>query len=254
MTVAMDFEAEVGDPIITGLNVSAFERDDLVNLVLQRSEVLWDLPKPGSIIRSWRNGDTGPINAAVDRLGEDIARRAAAVIHVEFRELLPVLSQLSPASIADIGCGYAFFDLFAARYFDCKFVLIDLEQNQHRHFGFQSEGAAYSSLDIARRMLIDNGVPEQSIRLLNPGKEDPATCGDIDLAVSFLSCGFHYPVNSYTQFFNSSVRKDGSVILDLRDRNADDQQEVMAGMGTVEYLPAPAKARRIHLRKSRHIQ
>ncbi|MBV1868728.1 MAG: class I SAM-dependent methyltransferase [Marinosulfonomonas sp.] len=250
MELALDIEAEVADSVITGLDVSAFERDDLVNVILQRSEVLWDQPKPGAVIRSWRAGDMGPINAAVDRLGEDIARRAAAVIHAEFRSLEPVLSQSSPKIIADIGCGYAFFDLFAARYFNCDLVLIDLEQNEHRHFGFQEEGAAYSSLSVARQMLLDNGVEDAAIRLLNPNQEDPASCRDIDLAFSFLSCGFHYPVSSYIPFFEKSVADEGSIILDLRSKTAQAQQKAVSHIGVIEHLPARGKSTRIHLKKT----
>ena len=250
MRLAIDFEAEVADPVITGLDVTAFQHGDLVNLILQRSEVLWDFNKPGAIIRSWNNGDMAPINAAVDRLGEDIARRAAAVIHAEFRSLAPVLSQITMARIADIGCGYAFFDLFAAKEYGCEVVLIDLEQNERRHFGFQSDGAAYTSLDVARKMMVRNGISDQSIRALNPGKDDLTTCSDIDLAVSFLSCGFHYPVDSYISFFENSVGKNGSVILDLRAGKSGEQLVALAGIGSISYLSAPPKAKRAFLRKS----
>ena len=250
MRLTIDIGAEACRPEIADLDLSALAPGDLVNLILQRSEVMFDIPRSGRIIRAWNAGDDGPINAVVADKGAEIARRAAAVIHAEYQALRPVLDEIAPGAIADIGCGYAFFDLFAARDYGCDVTLIDLETNTRRHFGFRDEGAAYSSLSVARALLVANGVSTTRIATLNPGRDDVLSAPEADLAVSFLSCGFHYPVDLYLEFFRKVVAPDGTILLDLRAATADAQLAALTPFGTVTDLPAPEKARRIRLQKS----
>ena len=236
---------------VASLKLEAFGKLDLVNLILQRSEVLYDVPRSGQVIRAWNEGDMAPIQAQVERLGPEIARRAAAAIQQEYLALRPLLAELKPRRIADIGCGYAFFDLFAARDLKARLLLIDLETNERRHFGFAEAGAAYSSLAVARAFLQENGVPLTSIELLNPATTDPLSSGKVDLAVSFLSCGFYYPVDAYLEYFDRAVAPDGAIILDLREANAGPQLAALGQLGAITDLAAPPKARRILLRKGR---
>jgi hypothetical protein len=182
-------------------------------------------------------------------MGEAIARRAAGVIRAEYLALEPLLKDLAPRRIADIGCGYALFDLFAAKALDCDLLLIDLESNERRHFGFAEEGAAYSSLAVARRLLEDNQIPASRIATLNPRETAPETAGPVDLAVSFLSCGFHYPVDLYLPFLEKAVSPTGAAIFDLRAATAGEQAAKLARLGQLTDLPAPPKARRVLLRK-----
>lgn len=245
----IDIQAATLHPAVQALDLSVFGRQDLVNLVLQRSEVLFDLPKSGRIIKAWSEGDEAPLLAAVDRLGPEIARRAAGVIHAEYLSLRPVLQGLAPRRLADIGCGYALFDLFAARDLGCDLLLIDLEDNGQRHFGFQAEGAAYSNLATARRLLEANGVAAGAIRTLNPRQEDPLQAGPVDLAVSLLACGFHFPITPYLGFFASAVATPGAVLLDLRRTSADAQRAELERLGRLSDLPTQPKARRVLLRK-----
>lgn len=248
-TLSPDIAAEAADPLVAGLNLSALAEGDLVNLILQRSEVLFDKPRSGRVIRAWEGGDDAPMRAEVARLGAGVARRAAGVIHAEYRALAPVLAARAPKRVADIGCGYAFFDLFLARDLGSDLLLIDLESNERRHFGFQDEGAAYSSLSVARRLLTDNGIADGRIATLNPRDRAPETAGPVDLAVSFLSCGFHYPVDLYLPFLREALAPGGAAIFDLRAATAAAQAAQLAELGALTDLPAPPKARRVMLVK-----
>ncbi|MBN2629159.1 MAG: class I SAM-dependent methyltransferase [Rhodobacteraceae bacterium] len=247
--LAIDIAAEAASPLIRNLDMSMFTADDLVNIILQRSEVLYDVPRSGRVIRAWNAGDDGPIRAEVDRLGDEIARRAAGVIHAEYRSLAPVLMADPPSRVADIGCGYALFDLFLALNSKASVLLIDIETNDRRHFGFAEEGAAYSNLSVARRLLLANGIAEDRIETLNPVSQDIGASQDVDLAVSFLSCGFHYPVTSYASYFRDKVLPGGAILLDLRAATAGEQLKTLAPLGSIDDQPAPPKARRILLRK-----
>lgn len=250
MQLTIDIGAEAADKAITGLDLTCFDKGDYLNLILQRSEVMFDLPKSGRIIKAWNDGDNAPIARVVDDMGDAIARRAAGVIHAEYRAIAPLLRELKLKRIADIGCGYAFFDLFAAKDLKSEVVLIDLEENEHRHFGFKSEGAAYSSLARARQLLESNGVAAKKIETLNPRETAPETIKPVDLAVSFLSCGFHYPVDLYLDFLDRALKPGGAAIFDLRERTADEQAAKLARFGMLTDLDAPPKARRVLLRKA----
>lgn len=113
---------------------------------------MYDIPRSGRIIRVWNAGDDGSIRAVMAEQGPEIARCAAAVIHAEYRGLHPVLHQIAPRTIADIGCGYALFDLFATRALESTVTLIELKSKERRHAGFQEEGAACYSLGVAHAL------------------------------------------------------------------------------------------------------
>ncbi len=245
MTGQPDVLALADDPAVAGLVFDGLASSDLVNLILQRSEVLADRPRPGRVIRAWEAGDNAPMLAEVERLGTAIARRAAGVIAAEYAELRTVLAEAPPGRVADIGCGYALFDLFLARDFAADLLLIDIETNDRRHFGFQEQGAAYASLAVARALLQANGVAAARIATLNPNRADVLGAGKVDLAVSFLSCGFHYPVDAYIPFFMQCMNPGGRIILDLRAATAEAQLSRLASLGTIRTLPSPPKARRV---------
>jgi SAM-dependent methyltransferase len=250
MPVPLDIANEAADPVVAALDLSCLDSDDLVNIVLQRSEVLFDRPRSGQVIRAWAAGDMTLMQAEVDRLGTEIARRAAGVIHAEYREIAPLLRELAPKRVADIGCGYGLFDLFLARDLKADVVLIDLESNERKHFGFQEEGAAYSSLVRAKALLRSNGVLAKQITTLNPRRKAPETIKPVDLVVSFLSCGFHYPVDLYLPFLDHALRPGGAAIFDLRESSATAQAEALAQFGEVTDLDGPPKTRRVLLRKA----
>lgn len=247
-----DAFAVMDDKVIASLDLSMFSETDLLNILLQRSEILGDLPRPGKIIRAWSNGNEGPIRDTIAQMGETIARRTAAFIYCEFLALKPTLEELKPTRIADIGCGYAFFDLFAAQYFDCDITLIDIETNDHRHFGYEKEGAAYTNLSQATSLLVKNGIARSRVTAINPQKSDINAIEKVDLAVSFVSCGYHYPANTYAEFFRDGVKENGSLILDLRRRTAKGQSRELETYGELTFLTeaAAGSAHRMLVRKS----
>ena len=70
---------------ITGLKVDALDMDDVVNLILQRSEIIRDQPRYNRYIRAWMNGNTAPVHELINQIGAEVlVRRAAAVAHLEY--------------------------------------------------------------------------------------------------------------------------------------------------------------------------
>lgn len=119
----------------SALDYSMLGHSDLVNVVLQRSEILHDVKAARNVIRAWIDGDPAPLDEIVETMGAVLAQRAVRMIHTEFELLRPLLDRLKPARIADIGCGYGFFDLFVHNRYGSDLLLIDIEDNDHRHFG-----------------------------------------------------------------------------------------------------------------------
>lgn len=233
--------AATEDSRIAALDSAAFSEADILNLILQRSEIIRDRPRPNRYIKRWTEGDSAPIRDLIVEMGTDtLVRRAAAFIYLEYLDLKPIFEKAPPQRVADIGCGYAMFDMFLAQDFGCHLVLIDLEQNDHRHFGFQDEGAAYSNLGVARRFLTDNGVSDGAIQTLNPDSADLGKVRDLDYAFSFISCGFHYPWQTYREFFETALRPGGSVILDIRRRKSPAAQAEMAALGQIDVVDQAA--------------
>lgn len=241
-------QAVLASPV-PALDLTVFGLSDLTNIILQRSEILFDVESYGRIIKAWENGNARPMNRIVTQKGLELATRAVAQNEREFQDIRPVLEEIAPGSVADIGCGYAFFDLFVHRAFGSDLLLVDIEQNDHRHFGFKSEGAAYANLSVARDFLAANGVAPEKIQTWNPGREEPQERVPVDLAISLLSCGFHYPVDMYMPFFKHGVKKDGAVILDLRPRHFEKESAVLGTLGSVEVIESRDDRRRVLLRK-----
>jgi len=234
---------------IAALDLSMFTNQDIHNTILQRSEVLYDVNRPGVMIRQWSNGDPSALEAEVSARGTLLLKRAISTLYLEYLALKPTLDKISPGRVADIGCGYGFIDLFVAKEYDCDIILIDLEANDRKHFGFQAEGAAYTSLVTAKKFLIQNGVPARKVKTLNPDKDSLADVKNIDLAMSLLSCGFHYPVGTYSDFWANSVTEMGSIILDLRNAKTEAQLSEMIQIGSVRALWKGNKWNRVLVQK-----
>jgi SAM-dependent methyltransferase len=240
------------DDRIKSLETGTFKEQDVLNLILQRSEIIRDQENFNRYIKRWTKGDPEPLLELVRRLGHaELVRRASAFILLEYLELKPVIELTLPKKIADIGCGYAIFDLFLAKDFGSELILIDLEENDHKHFGFESEGAAYSNLRVAHDFLTSNGLQTSQLDTRNPSSDDLNDIDGLDLVCSFISCGYHYPWQTYQDFFERSLRHEGVVILDLRKRIADRAKEEMTPCWEVETIgqAAQGSASRVMLKR-----
>ena len=230
-----------GAPEISGLRAANLRAQDMVNLVLQRSEIIRDQNNHNRFIKAWTRGNDTPLLRLVEEIGADeLIQRAAAFIYLEFQQLRPFLAKPKPRKVADIGCGYALFDLFLAREFGAKLVLIDLETNDQRHFGYHEEGSAYSNLAQARDFLIANGIQETSIDLRNPETDDLSDLANLDYVFSFISCGFHYPWHTYLGLYEAALSPKGRIILDLHARQFAGVLPDISKFGFVRHLTKAA--------------
>ena len=80
---------------------------------------------------------------------------------------------------------------------------------------------------------------------------------DLDLIVSFLACGYVFPVGRYRELLHSGLRPGGDILIDIRDGWIRETEADLTTMGNVVRLGSAAdgKAQRIRLHrpsKSRH--
>ncbi|MBS0564941.1 MAG: hypothetical protein JSR87_10840 [Proteobacteria bacterium] len=204
------------------LDVSMFSRADLVNLCHQRTY-------PETTEMQARLADVGEEGPAFERLRTRITGFVMGEVERNFDAILPAFEKIRPKSLADIGCGYAFIDLLIHRRYGCKLALIDIEETGEIYFMYREKGAGYSNLATARAFLTANGVPDAAITTINPGKQDLARAPRVEMAISLLSCGFHYPVATYVDFVRSHVSK--GLLMDVRRRRGAEGREVIDSWG-----------------------
>ncbi len=212
------------------VDFSMLSTGDVANIILQRSEV----GAVGEEIRQWIAGNDAPLMLYAEKHREDVLGEALEAARRACEGFVEAVDDPAPARIADIGCGYAFADLFLHRRWGSEIVLIDIEESDSRHFGFAEEGAGYASLERARAFLLANGVPAEAITVINPRHEDVSKIAPVDLAISLISCGFHYPAGTYEDFFKNNVNPGGAIVLDIRKGSRG--IGYMKGIGAVEVL------------------
>ncbi len=217
------------DPI-KDADFSMFDTADVANLILQRSEV----GPVNQEIRDWIDGNDAPLLSYAKENHDAVLAETLEVARRECEFFVENTDKSKPAKIADIGCGYAFADLFLYRRYKSTIILIDIEESKERHFGFEDSGAGYANLKKARKFLVKNGVPKDKIKLINPNKKDVSKIGKVDLAISLASCGFHYPLSTYKDLFAKQITNDGAVVVDVRKGSGG--IGYMKQFGTVEVL------------------
>ena len=250
---ALEAAKPIGDDaesvVPENLDFSMFGDEDLLNIILHRTEILFDVPRSGQMIKGWSKGTVAPLNSIVLEKGPLLVERAVNVVGAEFAELRPILDEISPKSIADIGCGYGLFDLFVAKAYSAKIHLIDIENNTNRNFGYNEDAIANSRLSVAVEFLGKNGVDRSTITSLNPENDDIMAIEPVDLAVSFLACGFHFPVDKYMPFFTQKVKPGGYIILDLRKSTYPEQSATLSKLGSLTVLQKTGKKIRVVVKK-----
>ena len=125
------------------------------------------------------------------------------------------------SDILDIGSGIGGIDvLLAAHYrYAANIFLIDKSVvDRNFHYGFEPNGSFYNSLTLSKKFLTTNGVPTNRIFLQEATPNYSIDFNtQFDLILSFISWGFHYPVETYLNSVYEKLRTDGVCLLDIRN-------------------------------------
>lgn len=119
--------------------------------------------------------------------------------------------------ILDIGCGLATIDLkLADKYPEAHYWLLDKsEMVEKSPRGFHEKYFFYNSMDLVGEFLCGNGMKEEAIHLIEDTLE-PLYGRQYEVILSLLSCGWHYPLETYLWFIKSHLAEGGVLVIDVR--------------------------------------
>lgn len=194
-------------------------------ILLQRTETQWPLKK----IRYWLPGGRSIYNAVYNYglyeldafLREDqIKDQYRDRMQTEYGIIKPYLPE-EVASILDIGCGVGGMDLLLARHYQPRTPRIYLYDKTKLassvYYQFQQDGYMfYNSLEVASRLMTENGINEQQFETRDANQFDLSRLSEVDLCISLLSWAFHYPLDTYMNQVLECLSSQGSLILDFR--------------------------------------
>ena len=123
--------------------------------------------------------------------------------------------------ILDIGCGIAGIDVFLNEHYSDKtmeFYLLDKsEVAEDVYYSYKEKGAFYNSLNLAKAVLVNAGIDQNHVHLIEATEHnDINTNCNMDLVLSLISWGFHYPIGTYLDKVYNLLNEGGKLILDIR--------------------------------------
>jgi SAM-dependent methyltransferase len=126
--------------------------------------------------------------------------------------------------IVDIGCGLAGYDAFLVEHYQSslhRLVLFDrtrVAPESRTGYGSVESFAFYNSLEAAKALLVENGVKSSIIDVMNASATNLRRLrgSSVDLVVSYLSYGFHYPLDTYLDGVGHILRPGGYLVTTLR--------------------------------------
>lgn len=138
-------------------------------------------------------------------------------------EILDTYLDGKPAHILDIGCGLAWESRMFNEKYGTELYLLDGDYDdnptdqqlvQARYSNNASQFAFYYKLDFLRNKLDELGT--KNYRLVDSNNINIDKDIKFDLITSWVSCGFHYPVNTYKDLILKHSHVDTRVVMDLR--------------------------------------
>lgn len=123
-------------------------------------------------------------------------------------------------SILDIGCGIAALQVYLYRFLNKPDIfLLDKSKIESKvWYMFETKGAFYNSMELACEVLTSNGIPSQKIKTIEAPDNGliNLAAGSIDLVISTISWGFHFPVSTYLKSVTNVLSENGILIIDIR--------------------------------------
>ena len=124
-------------------------------------------------------------------------------------------------SILDIGCGLGILDLCIYEHYHCDndltFYLFDRsDYEENLYFGFKENAAFYNDLQLVEEIFSNYGIANEKIITMEAEKENLASLTNIDVVISSIAWGFHFPVSKYVEEVDKLMHQDSVLIMDLR--------------------------------------
>ncbi len=196
---------------------------DLANLALQRTAPLIALGGRQALNQWFTTGDKEPIFSFLKQAGaaDLFVNQVLQDIMGEVETLGRHIDFSAIKSVTSIGPGLCIFELILYWQHSCKLYLVDIEASAEHQHGFHQHGSGYSDNTSARRFLEANGIPPTEIEFCNPRRQ-PLHHAPVDLIISNISMGFHYPLGEYVSYIQQTLVPGGFLVFDKR-KGVDDQ-------------------------------
>jgi hypothetical protein len=156
---------------------------------------------------------------------EEIDTALSKMVETDYQMIEEFLPEICENSL-DIGCGLSLIDIAIYKHYPDNYYpesrIIDIhlldktELNTTKISGFNEEYRGYNSMDAARKTLSSNGVPDEKIHSFEVGNHSELYNKKFNLITSFLSCGWHFDVDTYIDLFEKTLCHDGCIIIDIR--------------------------------------
>ncbi|XWV24938.1 hypothetical protein QJ856_gp0843 [Tupanvirus deep ocean] len=147
-------------------------------------------------------------------------------------EIINTFLTKTPKTVLDIGCGLGIYDLALHDFYktNIKFYLLDKtttpEEEKKVFYGHREVAAFYNNLDYTEEFLSINGINKENINCITVEDDIEITknflkqnLSNIDLVISIISWGFHYPIKTYLDTVHDILSDDGLLCLHCRNIN-----------------------------------
>ncbi len=210
-------------------------------LLLQRSEYRW---KPWVVLMNLR-ARINPLrtrenaaNSFANRLEISLfGGRIASLYNADMRRHYDNIAPYLPARFAnvlDIGCGLGGINAFVYASSENKPEIWLLDKDgisSGRKTGYHPSAKSfsnYNSFAAAKAILKNSGIPQDKIMCIDIATDPFPAAQKFDCIYSFLSWGFHYPLETYAKQVREALSDKGVLILDVRRGTAEaDKIEAM---------------------------
>ena len=135
-----------------------------------------------------------------------------------------------PKRILDIGCGLAYESQMFQKKYNCELYLLDGDFDDTSHvkrdikYGTVDNFAFYNKVDELKESFDKRKMDYTFVNANNI--QIPETI-KFDLIISIVSCGFHYPANTYKDLVQKHSTNDTVIIFDLRNHADHNDVEVI---------------------------
>lgn len=151
---------------------------------------------------------------------EDISLAFDQLCKVEYEAYKPFLNK--PKKALDIGCGLGRAGVYLFRQLsnphETEFLFADGTGKLKKDgdpYHWNPSGGWYNDLAMTSRFASRNGM--RNFRTINIIENELAKEREIDLVISMLAVGFHYPIESYLQMLFGITSKECVFIFGIRD-------------------------------------
>ena len=135
----------------------------------------------------------------------------------EFKTFVEYLPE-NVSNTLDIGCGIGAINVMIFDHYKHQSPNIHLldktSVDEKIHYFLEKSASFYNSLELSKKFLSNEGVPQKLIHLHEVDGSLPQ--GSYDIILSLISWGFHYPISVYLEDSYDKLKDGGVLILDVR--------------------------------------